>query len=637
MMDDQAALAAVLDQLQARLKALAQPTAPDPDGLPWPLTVPPGSMVARVQQVFQLSDFELGVLLLPTLLELYPALDEVFATLTGDPQQRSPTWSLALATLPTPHWDAISPDAPLRRYHLIQLGPGEILSRRPITIEERVLHALMGITALDVRLQRRLLPLSEPGPLPPTYAAIAQRLAEQWRAAPQTLWQLDGTTPLTRRTVAATIYHQLGLRGYCLNGQDLPTDLADQALLRQLWAREVGLSPVALVVELSGHPAPEVIQATHTFLERVEGPVLYSGDPGLIQLSRPVQPQRLPALSFDERLDLWQTAFGLDLQVERAVLAPIAAQFKLDRSHILATAQMLQTEVERLPTDSLTALLWQECRQRAGPHLSGLIQPVKVQATLTQLVLPEVPTQMLQAIIHQVQKKAQVHYEWGFAERSERGAGTSVIFAGPSGTGKTMAAEAIAAALSLDLYRIDLSAVVSKYIGETEENLRAVFDAAEMGGAILLFDEADALFGKRTEVRDSHDRHANIEVSYLLQRMEDYEGLAILTTNLRKSIDDAFLRRMQFIVDFPFPDKALRQRIWTSIFPEAMPRQALDCEKLAQLSVAGGNIASIARNGAYLAAADDAPVTMAHLLQAARLEYAKLGRTIPVGEIRGWG
>src|SRR5690606_37959297 len=237
-----------------------------------------------------------------------------------------------------------------------------------------------------------------------------------------------------------------------------------------------------------------------------------------------------------------------------------------------------------------------------------------------RLVLPDVQLRMLDALVAQVKHKATVQHRWGLARAGSRGAGTSAVFSGPSGTGKTLAAEVLARRLELDLYRIDLSAVVSKYIGETEKNLKRVFDAAEAGGAVLLFDEADALFGKRTEVRDSHDRHANIEVSYLLQRMEAYGGLAILTTNFRKAIDDAFLRRIQFVVEFPFPDEQLRARIWEGIFPPEMPTEDLDLRRLAQLSVPGGNIHSIARNAAYLAADAGTPVTMRLILDAPRLE-----------------
>jgi SpoVK/Ycf46/Vps4 family AAA+-type ATPase len=192
-----------------------------------------------------------------------------------------------------------------------------------------------------------------------------------------------------------------------------------------------------------------------------------------------------------------------------------------------------------------------------------------------------------------------VYKEWGFAGKGGRGLGISALFAGSSGTGKTMSAEVLAKELRLDLYRIDLSSVVSKYIGETEKNLRRVFDAAEGGAAVLLFDEADALFGKRSEVKDSHDRYANMEVSYLLQRMEAYQGLAILTTNLKNALDTAFMRRIRFVVQYPFPDSTQRAEIWSRVFPKNTPTEGLNVRRLAQLNVAGGNIRNIALNAAF--------------------------------------
>jgi SpoVK/Ycf46/Vps4 family AAA+-type ATPase len=222
------------------------------------------------------------------------------------------------------------------------------------------------------------------------------------------------------------------------------------------------------------------------------------------------------------------------------------------------------------------------------------------------------------------------------ADGVNRGLGVSALFTGDSGTGKTLAAEVLAADLGLDLYQIDLSAMVSKYIGETEKNLRTVFDAAEASGAVLLFDEADALFGKRSEVKDSHDRYANVEVSYLLQRMESYRGLAILTTNLRQALDRAFLRRIRAVVSFPFPDHAARQRIWRLNLPPSLPVDGVDLARLARLQVAGGNIRTIALGAAFLAAEDGGTVTMAHLLAATRREYAKLEKTLTDAETGGW-
>jgi SpoVK/Ycf46/Vps4 family AAA+-type ATPase len=243
---------------------------------------------------------------------------------------------------------------------------------------------------------------------------------------------------------------------------------------------------------------------------------------------------------------------------------------------------------------------------------------------------------MLKTIASQMQHRLRVHEHWGFHGSGGRGMGLTAIFSGLSGTGKTTAAEVLARELDLDLFRVDLSHTISKYIGETSRNLRRVFDAAEEAGSVLLFDEADAIFGKRSEVRDSHDRYANAEVSYLLQRMELYRGLAILATNMKQAIDPAFLRRVRFVVHFPFPDATMREAIWRRSLPEQAPKDQLHFPTLARLSMTGGNIRNIALNGAFLAAAAGEPIRMTHLLEAARSEAAKLERALAEQEIRGW-
>ena len=251
-------------------------------------------------------------------------------------------------------------------------------------------------------------------------------------------------------------------------------------------------------------------------------------------------------------------------------------------------------------------------------------------------MLPPAQRETLREIAAQVRHRTTVYETWGLGRKGRRGLGISALFAGASGTGKTMAAEVLASDLELDLYRIDLSQLVSKYIGETEKNVRRVFDAAEGGGAILLFDEADALFGKRSEVKDSHDRYANIEVSYLLQRMEAYRGLAILTSNMKHALDPAFARRIRFIVTFPFPDAIQRTEIWRQVFPSAVPTSGLRFDQLARLAMPGGHIRNIAVNAAFLAADADEAVQMKHLLRATRTECAKLEKSLSEAEVAGW-
>jgi SpoVK/Ycf46/Vps4 family AAA+-type ATPase len=356
----------------------------------------------------------------------------------------------------------------------------------------------------------------------------------------------------------------------------------------------------------------------------------------------PLSLWKRPAIRLDinkpsaaEQRSLWQESLGtmapqLNGQVERLV-----SQFNLGMQAIHATsAQVLTAESQE--EESVGLMLWDACRVQARSRLDDLAQRIDPVASWNDLVLPEPQLQSLRDIAAQVHQRTKVYEHWGFASKGARGLGISALFAGASGTGKTMAAEVLANELRLDLYRIDLSQVVSKYIGETEKNLRRVFDAAEQGGAVLLFDEADALFGKRSEVKDSHDRFANIEISYLLQRMEAYRGLAILTTNIKSVLDTAFLRRIRFSVQFPFPDAAQRARIWQSVFPASTPTNNLDMYKLARLNVAGGNIRNIALHAAFLAAHSNEAVRMTHLLYAARSEYAKLEKPLSEAESRDW-
>jgi SpoVK/Ycf46/Vps4 family AAA+-type ATPase len=347
-----------------------------------------------------------------------------------------------------------------------------------------------------------------------------------------------------------------------------------------------------------------------------------------------------------EQRALWDAALADGAQQSAPQGAPqvhlnghvgaLVSQFNLSAPSIQAASAEASARAAGAREDDFAGIVWDACRSQARPGLEGLAQRIEPAAVWDDLVLPSLQLLTLREILAHVRQRFRVYETWGFAAKGLRGLGIGAIFSGASGTGKTMAAEVLAGELRLDLYRIDLSQVVSKYIGETEKNLRRVFDAAEEGGAVLLFDEADALFGKRSEVKDSHDRYANIEVSYLLQRMESYRGLAILTTNMKKALDVAFLRRIRFVVQFPFPDAKQRAEIWQRIFPPATPTEGLEASKLAQLNVAGGSIRNIALNAAFLAADSGEPVRMEHLLSAAHSECAKLEKPLTDAEVGGW-
>jgi SpoVK/Ycf46/Vps4 family AAA+-type ATPase len=272
--------------------------------------------------------------------------------------------------------------------------------------------------------------------------------------------------------------------------------------------------------------------------------------------------------------------------------------------------------------------LYRGCRAQTNQNLSKMAQKITPHYTWPDIVLPPDKLQQLKEMCNYVKYRHVVYNEWGFDRKISLGKGLNVLFSGPSGTGKTMAAEILANELNLDFYKIDLSCVVSKYIGETEKNLAGIFKEAETANAVLFFDEADALFGKRSEVKDSHDRYANIEINYLLQKMEEHEGIVILATNFRKNIDEAFTRRMHFSLEFPFPDEEYRLNIWQKMFPAETPKSPdIDYEFLAKgLEISGGSIKNIALNSAFLAADNSRKVDMAHIIRATKREYQKMGK-----------
>lgn len=590
--------------------------------------------------IFGLTPFERAILVLCAGVEIDGTIPMLCAAVAGDRRRIAPTFRLALAALPDAHWSALSPDRPLRRWRLIEVGQGEALVHCPLRIDERVLHYLIGGVYLDTRLRGLVAPAPSDRHLTPSLAGVAETIADALARSSGVglVTVVSGSDRMTRQAVAAAACEQLGLMLWTVDAASLPANPADIETVARLWEREAALGGAALLVEWDEAVNAEETRAARRFCEQVGGMLLMSSDDYPPLLERPTIMFDLPPLQDTERLEIWRAALGPMAAHLNGALGRISAQFRLSLRVIHDVGREV-AYVQHSVTDEradLERILWQSSRRHARPRMSSLAQRIESSVGWDDLALPSEQLALLRAIVAQARQRTRVYHEWGFAQRITRGLGISALFAGPSGVGKTLAAEVIANELQLDLYRIDLSQVVSKYVGETEKNLRWIFDAAEQGGAILLFDEADALFGRRSEVKDSHDRYANIEVSYLLQRMEAYHGLAILTTNMRNAIDSAFLRRIRFIVQFPFPDTTLRAAIWRMAFPPNTPTDGLEFDKLARLSVSGGNIRNIALGAAFLAADEGAPVQMRHILMAARAEYAKLEKTLSEAEIAGW-
>ena len=601
------------------------------------LSTPPA--LHTLCKAFALTPFERSLLLLAAGVELSASLAQLCATAQGSAQLTFPTFSLGLAALPEAHWSALSPARPLRRWRLIEVSSGESLTQSRLRIDERVLHYLNGVSYLDDRLQGLVVPLAPVRELPPSHQEVVQRIAEVWSRSQgaRPVIQLCGEEA-DKGAIAAAACAALGLRLYVMRSIDVPNTVAEREALARLWERETVLSRSALLLDCEDLGGAERLRAILPLIETVQGWLMVTG-------REPLRIQKRPTLRLDvkkpgsaEQSHLWQNALGSLAPALNGQLGELVSQFSLSPQAIQDACLAMESNQPASTGEPSTLFkaLWETCRVQARTGLDDLAQRIKPAATWDELVLPEPQRQMLREMTAQVKQRTTVYETWEFAVRGANGLGISALFAGASGTGKTMAAEVLANELRLDLYRIDLSQVVSKYIGETEKNLRRVFEAAEVGGAILLFDEADALFGKRSEVKDSHDRYANIEVSYLLQRMEAYRGLAILTTNLRSAIDDAFLRRIRFVVQFPFPDVAQRLEIWRRMFPAALPTAGIDLARLAQLNIPGGNIRNVALNAAFLAADAAEPVQMKHLLRAAQGEYGKLEKTLTSSEVGGW-
>ncbi|TDC06407.1 ATP-binding protein, partial [Streptomyces sp. 8K308] len=550
------------------------------------------------------------------------------------------TFSLALAALPEPHWSALTPVAPLRRWRLIELDDETRLTTTRLRVDERVLHLVAGTPYLDSRLHGMLRRTVAPAEaeLPDAYRRTADAVAAAWataRAGEPPLVELVGGDPQSRAELAAAAARRAGLGLYALTPDDLPTDPVERDRLARLWQREAVLLPAALLLELgeTAEPSRELAATTEAFTAATGVPLVIASRDPRITSRRRAERITVPTLSAEQQLRLWSAAFHDIPGITEDRLRELVAQFSLP-PHVIRSAA---ATVRRAGDDlGATELAWRAGLVEARIGLDELGRRIEPQATWDELVLPERQLTILREIVAHVRQRGTVYQEWGFESVLRRGLGVTALFAGGSGTGKTLAAEVLANELGLDLFVIDLSQVVSKYIGETEKNLRRVFDAAERGGALLLFDEADALFGKRSEVKDSHDRYANLEVSYLLMRMEAYRGLAVLTTNMKKALDNAFMRRIRFAVDFPFPGVPERAEIWRRVLPERAPTKGLDPQRLAQLTVAGGSIRNIALSAAFLAAEEGDHLQMRHMLAAARTEYLKLERSLTPTEVRGW-
>jgi SpoVK/Ycf46/Vps4 family AAA+-type ATPase len=609
---------------------------------------PPG--LTFLVNLFGLSTFEQDVLLLCLAPELDPAFERLYAYVQDDITKKFPTPYLAITLFGERHHDGnrncFLPTAPLRHYHMVTLEDSQQHAcstvSRPLHLDERIGHYIRGANYLDERIDqcvghsRQTITVAQHG-------NVVNKLEQVIRSnVAEGLWpciNLIGSSKSEKLSVSQDACYQMQYKVQHIDITKLPSGHSERWQLIRLFKRESIMSRLAYYIDASAIDLSNEneVETVNDLVENIKGLVFLESQQRW-GCRRDAFIVEIPDIDNDSRTALWKEALrDIDIDEKDSLIDDVIQQFLFSPESIVSIATETANYASNGSNKRGKAALsyedvWNICRKHAATGMDNLAQRIVSVYAWDDIVLPGDTKMQLLEIADQAGNRATVYETWGFGEKLSRGRGISALFSGPSGTGKTMAAEIMSNDLKLDLHRIDLSSVVSKYIGQTEKNLRKVFDAAERSGAILFFDEADALFAKRTEIRDSHDRYANLEVNYLLQRMEDYRGLAILATNNKSALDRAFMRRIRFIVDFPFPDSKSRQSIWEKSFPAKAPVNGLEWNALARLEIPGGNIRNIALNASFLAAEEGKSVDMNNIMHAARREYMKIDKLITESE-----
>jgi SpoVK/Ycf46/Vps4 family AAA+-type ATPase len=587
-------------------------------------------------RTFALSPLELAAVAVCLAPELRPGYDRIYAYLQDDITRKRPSVELILRLLCRTEQDrwaareAFSPWAPLLRHRILrpvddpQSPSGSSTLAQFMALDPRIVAYLLGSTA-HPRMLLPEQPATAPEPDPALTDRLVRLIAHRLDGGQPVVLYLHGPAGAGKLATVAQASRRLGLPLLRVDGRDagaetLRMDLRD-ALLQ---GAAVHLADVD-ALEPEQRRALLAVVADYGWLVFLTGESEWTADPGGLGIA--VIPVAVPLPDLDRRTEIW--AESLPGHPE-AWAAELAARYELPAARIPAAARLAHDQLllEAADRELTLADVSAACRQLPTRSLDGVMVKLAPRPGWDDLVLPADGVAQLREACDQFRHRQRVFGGWGFGAKHSRGRGLSALFSGPPGTGKTMAAEVLAGELGLDLYRVDLSGVVSKYIGETEKNLSRIFGEARTGTAILFFDEADALFGKRTEVSDAHDRYANIETSYLLQKMEEYDGVVVLATNMRHNMDEAFLRRIRFIVDFPFPTADSRRLIWRSVFPRTAPLgDDVDFAALAeQFPISGGEIKNVALGAAFLAAADGGVITRQHIRSGARREFDKIGK-----------
>jgi SpoVK/Ycf46/Vps4 family AAA+-type ATPase len=612
--------------------------------------------LAHLAQIFQLSRFEQDCLVICLAPELNRKYEKLYAYLQDDVTRKKPSIDLVMSLLlhtTQEKWAAraaFEPGASLFKYRLLRMHEGfdgtRPLISRFLAFDDRMVSYFLGGVEVDARIEAAIKCFAPQAPaptLPPGQDSIRKAVHSHIHDGNRQNFVIccHGPYGSGKKTFARNLASDLGAPLIVADVSKMLDGLFEETIW--LLGREVLLQSAVLGLENFDALLAEDANAKSRLealleMSRACSWLIFLCSNRPANLHRHLQQARtvdlqLPIPDAAARKEIWRSLVSESGSSARLDFAPLASKFRFTKGQIqdaLGVAQNLA--LLRPPHDGDITMkdLEAGCRSESNQKLGTLARKVTPIRSWDDIVLPENLLQQLREICQRVVHRSRVLSDWGFGRKLSLGKGINALFAGPSGTGKTMATEILANELGIDLYKIDLSGIVSKYIGETEKNLDRVFEAAEDANAILFFDEADSLFGKRSEVRDSHDRYANIEISYLLQKMEEYEGLAILATNLKANLDESFTRRLAFTVHFPFPDHASRSLIWEKIWPTEIsldPEVNLD-SMARQFKLSGGNIKNVALAAAFLAAEDDSSVTVSHLLHAVAREYQKLGKPL---------
>lgn len=618
-----------------------------------------------LSRLFGLTPVEANVLISCLAPEIDARYERLYGYLQDDMTRRRPSVGLVLAFCCESREEEIilrpvfSPQAPLMRYQLIHLvddlsGGNPFLSRG-VKIDGRIASFLLGETGFDSGIQDKVelwkpdkvssMAVKDHQALVDSLVSAVEKCFENGRLKKNPLFYLEGRARAGKSELVREVSRRLGLPLLVVDAEQVGAGTTGFEKGMFLAFRENLLCQSLLHIrhlDRAFEQNQDRLRITSLMKQIHEmGWITFlSGEkPWSWQISSDhvsFLPVKLAVPEYVEQIEIWKKELQGRHKLDDKELSFIVSKYPSSPGQIKDAVMSASTYAALRGGSPLimTADIDKGCRAQAAPNLGHLARKIEMKSSLHDIILPPGQLAQLREICNQIHYRSNVYGTWGFGRKLSLGKGLNALFFGPPGTGKTMAAEVIANELCLDLYKIDLSQVVSKYIGETEKNLHQIFREAEISRAILFFDEADALMGKRSDVKDAHDRYANLETAYLLQKMEEYEGVTILATNLRQNMDEAFTRRIRFIIEFPFPDEERRLRIWQGIWPRETPlAETVDLPFMAKrFKLSGGNIRNAALAAAFLASSEGGAVDMKHLLNSTKQEFLKMGRLVDDSE-----